>query len=172
MPTEPFIVRPDDFAVIDGDTIQVLSQEVDERGKRIPSFSVRMRSIEAPERAKRKSQLSATDILLRAMGREEKEFDPGSISHEIACLLTRQRCIMILPGEDRNRDEKGRLIGDVYISGLAGKSFSMKGSFSLERVLLEDELVTPRADEDLPAFYLRDEIATLTHMSVTPSLSF
>lgn len=140
--------------MVDGDTISIMSSETNAKGKRIPSFSVRMRCIEAPERSRKNEQQTGTTILLAAMGRGKKKYDAGSLSYEMVSILTRQKCILVIPSLERLKDEHDRLIGDVYVSGLAGKSFSKSGSFSLERVLIEDGLVTARDNEDLPSYDL------------------
>lgn len=159
LPLEPFIVRPADFYVIDGDTIAVNATKTDDQGKRLRSFSIRLRSVEAPERSKKKEDVS--DIILGKMGRRQRSYDPGSFSHSTASILLKGRCILVVPGKDRQRDDHDRLLGDVYVSGSGGKKFNVTDAFSLERVLLEDLLVTPRGNEDLPPLRLPENLRVI-----------
>lgn len=148
LPIEPFIVRPADYYVIDGDTIGVNTTQTDDHGKRLRSFSIRLRSVMAPE--KKRQRTTSADIILGKLGRKPKNYDPGSFSHSTASILLRGRCILIIPGNDRKKDAHGRLLGDVYVSGSHGKRFDFSQAFSLERVLLSDSLVTKNPDESVP----------------------
>lgn len=145
---QPFIMRPRDYYVTDGDTITFLSSELDERDRRRPEFRIRLQSVNAPERSREKRD--AVGQFLYALGRDPEKYAPGHKSHQEAIILTKGCCLLVIPSVTRAKDDKGRLLADIYVSGLPGSGFTFDDAFSLDRVLLKTGFVTARPGQEIP----------------------
>ncbi|MEP3667728.1 MAG: thermonuclease family protein [Roseibium sp.] len=158
----PFFVRPRDYSVIDGDTIRILAPKGPMDKWRPEAFSVRFRSIAAPEKPKPEM----TDKIMKSVGIDPHADNAGIIAKNALKDLLKGRCLMIEPkGADRYK----RTLGDISASGTPGKSFDLNNAFSVEQRMIDGGIVTRFSnEEELPPYYsyalkdLRDRVAPIS----------
>lgn len=145
--TRPFLLRPGHFSVIDGDTIWVTanSKQKAESGKRnSPAFSMRFRSIAAPERPKRR----ATDRIVKASGADPYWDSAGKQATELLKQYLDRRALLVQPSGEV--DKYGRMLCDMSVVPYTGDSPDLGRAMSLERLMLEQGVVNPFRQEVPP----------------------
>ena len=144
----PFVVRSGDFLTVDGDTIALLG--AGEGRNRPVTMRVRFRSANAAET--RDKGRSPERVMLTRIG-----VMPGNGAGQAASRalsgLTAGRSIVIVPS---GRDRWGRLLGDVWVSGCAGRSFGMAGAFSVENEMIRRGHMVRRRGQDAPCDAVHD----------------
>lgn len=148
-PAEPFFLRPDDYQVVDGDTLRVLAPADRPGVRRDEAFRIRLYSVNTPEKPLKRS----SDVALRAAG-----IDPHADSlGRQAELLVRQVCsgralfIEPEPGPDgKMTDRFGRLLAHICLSGTAGRNFDTAGAFALGPFLLRRGYAHPMRGKEIP----------------------
>ena len=156
------MLRPDDYKIIDGDTIKVIVPLRPDDNFAQQAFSIRLRSIAAPE--KHKPQL--TDQILKDVGIDPWERHPGKMASDALKQICRRKTLLIEP---RGVDDYGRLLADVTTSGSRGQMFDLEGAKSVEHQMLELRVVTPfSSDVTLPphvpliVLEMRDDLKLVT----------
>lgn len=143
-PQVPFFLRSSDYAVIDGDTLRVMAPKMPDDKGRPEAFSIRFRSVAAPEKPVRQM----TDAIFRSAGIEPWAENPGILSKTALKSLLKGHALLIEP---RGADRHGRLLADIAVSGSAGRDFDLNGARSVEHVMLLRKMVAPfRGDVPLP----------------------
>ena len=178
-PQQAFFVRPEDYRVIDGDTIAILAPAqmdadrsvIDEitHGSQEPqrpvAFRVRLRTVNAPEMP----ITSAGDDLLRAAGVDPHAGHVAVAAKAALAHMVRGRTLHFDPdGVDSYR----RSLCNVTASGKKDDLFHLDGAFSVERRLVDLGLVNVMEGKGwLPARYpdLGQEALPLSTIS-SPSL--
>lgn len=152
VPNTPRILRPKDYAVIDGDTIWALAER-DEDGQRPAGFHIRLRTIKAPE----KNRTTNIEKAFVRMGIDSK-YTSGDKAADFLKYQTKgskpseQNCLLIIPSLDPQtgnvrRDRFRRLIADVYISGRPGEIFEIANAKSVENLMVENGQATLNLSE-------------------------
>lgn len=154
----PFCVSPRDYHVHDGDTIMVRGPW-SEDGKRSTAFSIRLNSVNAPE----KPAPSLNALIMSASGMDPHWASGGAISARQAARMADKRTLMVLPrGIDDSHGAHARvnrILADVYLSGdLNPRGFATKDCKSFEHELARENLVTWRTGEERPASVLTLEV--------------
>jgi endonuclease YncB( thermonuclease family) len=139
----PFLLRPKHFAVIDGDTIWALPQESGRRDKG-KSFSMRFRSIAAPERPVKR----ATDRILKAAGINPYWDDSGQKATDLLKTYLDGRALLVQPTGEV--DKYGRMLCDMAVVPYTGSDPDITRATSLERLMLQQEVVSPFGQEAPP----------------------
>lgn len=134
-PDGPFLVRPDDWTIIDGDTFRVRTGLLAD-GRRHDAFRIRLSTIDTPELRKP----ALFDRVLAACPDPMRD-GPGERARDHLKALCCRRVILVTPPRDpdgrASTDRYGRLLGQVCVSGRPGSLFSLDGAFSVEHALLE-----------------------------------
>ncbi len=147
-PTQPFLVRPKDYFVVDGDTVSLRTKSAS-TGRSVEAFSVRLDGVNAPEMPKSR----ATDALMRGIGIEPHPGSPGQLATDRLRALARGHALLIEPVEQENGDvvdRYGRLLARISISGSPGRDFDLSGALSVSAVLHEEGHAVLMRDRDLP----------------------
>lgn len=143
---EPFLLRPGHFAVVDGDTIWALSTSGRGRGERDRmSFSMRFRSIAAPERPMRR----ATDRVLSKSGVDPYWDHAGRRATDLLKTYMDRRALLVQP--TGRIDPYGRMLCDMSVVPYTGRNPDLARAISLERLMLDREVVTPFGREVPPS---------------------
>lgn len=142
----PMIIRPDDFATVDGDTISSLTSP-NEEGKRSMGFSVRFRTINAAEKVRN----TKIEQAYTAMG-APSGITRGDLAKDFLKRKMKDHAVMIIPAinpdtGDALRDKRGRIIGDVFISGTPGDSFDIANAVSVADMMIENGYATSNPRE-------------------------
>jgi len=148
-PVIPFFVRPQDYRVVDGDTIKLLAAAP--RGeRRQDAFRIRFASVDAPE----KPWMFSGDKILETLGVDPNPDHGFSRITDALRNMIADRVLLIEPYQDpRHKDTKdghGRLLAYVSASGDTGNLFVPDGAFNVEHVMLEQGLVRPLKDRQVP----------------------
>lgn len=149
-PIIPFFVKPDDYRVVDGDTIKLLAAAP--RGeKRQEAFRVRFASVDAPE----KPWMNGGDRILETIGVQPHPDHPFARITNAVKRMTEGRVLLIEPVQDpkrqENRDTYGRLLAHISVSGAPGPLFVPEGAFNIEHVMLQRGLARPMKDRQVPS---------------------
>lgn len=144
----PFLLRPGHFAVIDGDTIWAWSntRESSFSGnlKRDKSFSMRFRSIAAPERPK----LRATDTILKKSRVNPAWDSAGQKATELLKTYLDKRALLVEP--TGRTDKYGRMLCDLSVVPYSGNEPDLSRATSLECLMLDQGVVNPFGEEVKP----------------------
>lgn len=148
-PVIPFFLRPQDYRVVDGDTIKVLAAAP--RGERRPdAFRIRFASVDAPE----KPWVFSGDKILEELGVNPNPDDTFSRVTEALREMISDRVLLIEPYDDPRhkgtKDGYGRLLAHVSVSGEPGHLFVPDGAFNVEHVMLHQGLVMSLKDREVP----------------------
>jgi hypothetical protein len=144
--TRPFLLRPGNFSVIDGDTIWVLPNPRTRRADGGPpnSFSIRFRSIAAPERPKKR----ATDAILKAGGVNPYWDSAGQKATDLLKTYLDKRALLVQPSGEIDRH--GRMLGDMYVVPYTGARPDLDRAISIEHLMLDNDVVSPFRQEARP----------------------
>lgn len=148
-PLEPCVVRPYDYRVIDGDTIWVMAPpNPSNDGKRDPGFSIRFRSVSAPE----KSRKSAIETFFKKIG-AESDYKLGDEATDFLRNKAKGRLLLIVPSVDQQdgslrRDKYNRVLADVYLSGDTGKVFDVANAICVPDMMLEKGYASTNPGEE------------------------
>jgi endonuclease YncB( thermonuclease family) len=137
---------PGQFRVVDADTIWCLSDQRGPKGKEM-SFSLRFRSIAAPERVKGRP----TDKILQAAGIDPYSDHPGRMATEALRAFCDRRAVMVIPSGEQDR--YGRSLVDMAVIPMKDGKFNPEDAVSLERLMIHKRVVDPFRDEELPKLY-------------------
>lgn len=149
---QPFLLRPGHFSVIDGDTIWALAApEGPHDQRRQMSFSMRFRSIAAPEKPVKR----ATDHILQAAGINPYWDSRGQEATELLKTYTDGRAILVEP--TGRTDKYGRMLCDIAVVPYTGHAPDISRAISLEHLLLDQKKVDPFRGESAPP--LRPQIS-------------
>lgn len=140
---QPFLLRPGHFSVIDGDTIWALSNEPDEK-RNGQSFSMRFRSIAAPERPKRRH----TDDILKKSGIDPYWDSAGQQATTQLKAYMDGRALLVEPTGEV--DVYGRMLCDMAVVPYTGGKPDLSRAASLERLMLSQRVVSPFEQEAPP----------------------
>lgn len=150
LPNQAFLVRPDTYTIIDGDTFRIRTPVLAD-GKRHEAFRIRLCSIDTPELRKN----TLFDQVLRAGGFDPFHDGPGEAARDFLRALCRKRVILVTPDfDDHGRprsDRYGRLLAQVCVSGAPGSLFRLDGARSIEHALFQAGLASTYPDRWLPA---------------------
>ena len=153
MPDRPrtrFFIRPDQYQVVDGDTIRVLAPGFVEGTKyRNEAFRIRLATVDAQAKPKP----SSMDKALMRAGRDPFKSHPGRKATNMVRDLCKGRCLYIEPviGRDGSRvDVYGRLLADITISGCEGPNFNTHGARALAPQLVQAGLAYKMRGRDIP----------------------
>lgn len=138
-PRAPFFIRPGDYHVIDGDTIRVLAQAEPGAKRREAAFSIRLFTVNAPEKVYR----TAGNKTLKALGIDPLSGSAGEYAKVRLREVSKNRALLVEPQFNKsgqNRDRYGRLLANVAISGREGPNFTLNGSFAIAPFLLREGL--------------------------------
>ena len=149
---QPFLLRPGHFAVIDGDTIKVFANPIPEQTASSPrnydqAFSLRFRSIAAPEKQRRR----ATDAILTAANIDPYRNSPGRKATALLKEYLDQRALLVQP--TGRTDKFGRMLCDMAVVPYTGMSPDLNRAMSLERLLLSMKVVNPFEEEMPPGLH-------------------
>lgn len=142
----PMIIKPTDFAVVDGDTITSLTAP-DENGTRQMGFSVRARSFDSPEKIKN----TRSERAFAMMGAPSTP-GRGDFARDFLKKRVAGRAVLIVPvidsdtGEAKTEDH-GRVLGDIYISGTPGDKFDIANAICLEDLMAKYNYATVNLQE-------------------------
>lgn len=137
-----FFLAPDEYGVIDGDTIYV--DTLVENGGHL-RFKIRFSSTNAPEMPVKRM----TDDFLMEMGIDPHASNPGSRAATIMHGAMAGRPVFVVPAvqqDGSSLDRYGRLLADIYISGPDPtpeeerpdtKGFDLDGYVSASRLIFE-----------------------------------
>ncbi len=130
---KPFVAQAADVRVIDGDTIALHG------GFRQRSLRIRLRSIDAPERARMSPSLQET-LMARTLSahglapaRNRKPPPLGERARAFLRETLRDRCLLVHPA---GFDRYGRMKADIFRSGEPGDEFVAPGAQSVAHLLL------------------------------------
>ncbi len=138
-----FLLRPGHFSVVDGDTIWALSNDKGD-SKAAMSFSMRFRSIAAPERPMKRF----TDTILKKSGIDPYWDSSGqTATNQLKAYLDR-RALLVQP--TGNLDRYGRMLCDMAVVPYTAGEPDISRATSLERLLLGQNVVSPFKDEAPP----------------------
>ncbi|HDZ51490.1 hypothetical protein LCGC14_0112410 [marine sediment metagenome] len=140
---QPFLLRPGHFSVIDGDTIWALSNEPDDK-RNGQSFSMRFRSIAAPERPKRRH----TDDILKKNGIDPYWDSAGQQATTQLKAYMDGRALLVEPTGEV--DVYGRMLCDMAVVPYTGGKPDLSRAASLERLMLSQRVVSPFEQEAPP----------------------
>ena len=150
LPNQAFLVRPDTYTIIDGDTFRIRTPVLAD-GKRHEAFRIRLCSIDTPELRKP----TLFDQVLRAGGFDPMHDGPGEAARDFLRALCRGRVILVAPddgdGVRPQTDRYGRLLAQVCVSGAPGRLFRLDGARSVEHELFQAGLASTYPDRWLPA---------------------
>ena len=138
-PRAPFFIRPGDYHVIDGDTIRVLAARVPGAKRREEAFSIRLYTVNSPEKPYR----TAGNKTLTSLGLNPLSSSPGERAKLRLREITTNRALLVEPQVNKtgqNRDRFGRLLANVAISGREGAHFTLNGAFAVGPFLLREGL--------------------------------
>lgn len=147
---QPFLLRPGNFSVIDGDTIWALpNPRPEKREDGVPSysFSMRFRSIAAPERPKRR----ATDRIIKSAGIDPYWDSAGQKATDLLKTYMKRRALLVQP--TGSTDKYGRMLCDMSVVPYTGSSPDITRAMSLERLMLEQKVVSPFRQETPPPLH-------------------
>lgn len=148
-PSEPFLVRPYFYSIVDGDTFRIRTPVLED-GKRHESFRIRLTSIDTPELRKP----SLFDPVLAAGGYDPFRDGPGEMAREYLRKICERRVILVHPRlDDAGRaaqDRYGRMLAQVTISGIPSPLFRLNGAFSCEKALFDAGMAQVLEGETLP----------------------
>lgn len=170
LPRAPFLVRHQDWTIIDGDTLRIRTP-ADAEGRRHEAFRIRLHGIDAPELRKP----SLFDSVLAAAGSDFLTDGPGEVARDHFRRLCAGRVLLVSPVHDpygrASRDHYGRMLAEVCVSGARGGLFQLEGAFSAERALLDAGMVRRMRDAPIPPlqprilFQIQDSVSAM----MTPS---
>lgn len=108
----PFFLAPDEYGVIDGDTLWV-DTRLEDGGEL--KFKIRLSAIDTPEMPVARM----TDDFLASMGIDVHEANPGMMATRMLREAMAGMPILVSPAPQQGRplDRHGRLLADVYFSG-------------------------------------------------------
>lgn len=171
LPGVPFLVRRQDWTIIDGDTLRIRTSS-DAQGRRHEAFRVRLHGIDAPELRKP----ALFDPVLAVAGADFLKDGPGEVARDHFRRLCAGRAILVSPVHDpygrASRDHYGRLLANLCVSGARGDLFQLEGAFSAERALLDAGMVRRMGDSTIPAlqpsilFQIQDSIEAMAGPSM------
>ena len=148
-PNVPFLVRPYFYTIIDGDTLRIRTDRLQD-GKRHDAFRIRLCSIDTPELRKP----ALFDPVLAAGGFDPFRDGPGEMAREYLRKICAGRVILVTPMIDDSgraaQDRYRRMLAQVTISGAPGKLFRVNGAFSCESALYEAGLAQVLEGYTLP----------------------
>ena len=146
MGTDPFLLRPGGFFVVDGDTIWAWANTEQSAfgGKRERSFSMRFRSIAAAEKPK----LRATDSILKAAGVDPYKNYAGQKAKTLLETYLDGRALLVQP--TGNVDKYGRMLCDMSVVPYTGADPDLTRATSLEVLMLDQGVVSPFGKESRP----------------------
>ncbi|MCW3784656.1 thermonuclease family protein [Defluviimonas salinarum] len=170
-PQVPFFLRPSDYRIVDGDTIMVLARS-SAGAKREEAFRIRLYAVNSPEKPKS----HATDSILRSIGIDPREGNPGHAATLYMRALCRGRALFVEPRRNpdgKSVDRYGRLLADVAVSGAPGHDFLADQALAVEPllyrnglgVLMQGRMLPP----DVPDLVARLRDHLLAHRSEAPS---
>lgn len=166
-PIIPFFLRPQDYRVVDGDTLKVLAAAP--RGeRRQDAFRIRFASVDAPE----KPWTFSSDTILENLGINPNPDHGFSRVTEALREMIKDRVLLIEPYKDprhkETKDGYGRLLAHVSVSAVPGDLFVPDGAFNVEHVMLEQGLVRPLKDRQVPALRtdLLERLSEFVHESL------
>lgn len=164
----PFVMRAQDYYVIDGDTFGVMAAPASSddplaqitqgrRPLRPEAFRIRLRSVNAPEMPKKGS----ADDIFKEMEIDQHRHHPGMVAKRALQEATRKRALLCVP---TGKDRYGRLLCDVYASGEPGPRFEIGAAFSISRHLHDRGLASSMdfAGALPPRYPDMDEIETMS----------
>jgi len=142
---QPFLLRPGNFSVIDGDTVWVTPNPRRQPEGSAPNcFSMRFRSIAAPERPKKR----ATDTILKAGSINPHWDSAGQKATDLLKTYLDGRALLVQPTGDK--DKYGRMLCDMYVVPYTGASPDLERAASLEHLMLGQGAVNPFREEVPP----------------------
>ncbi|CAN0572387.1 unnamed protein product [Laminaria digitata] len=145
---EPFLLRSGCFSVIDGDTIwawATTGKSVFSGDKsREKSFSMRFRSIAAPEKPKRRG----TDVILKRSGVDPAWDSAGKKATDLLKTYLDKRALLVEP--TGRKDKYGRLLCDLSVVPYSAGEPDLQRAISLEHLLLDQGVVNPFQGETRP----------------------
>ena len=146
---DAFLLRHWAFYVIDGDTIAVKATHDREgqactEGRRPRAYSIRFRSIAAPERPKRRS----TDRILTAAGIDPHWDSAGRKATGLLKTYLERRALLVQP--TGSVDKHGRMLADMAVVPIRAGEPDVAAALSLERLMLQQGVVGVFRDEPLP----------------------
>jgi endonuclease YncB( thermonuclease family) len=146
---QPFLLRPGNFAVIDGDTIWAWANNTSSFSskKRECAFSMRFRSIAAPEKPVRR----ATDSALKAAGIDPYWDSAGKKATDLLKTYLDGRALLVLPTGDV--DKYGRMLCDMAVVPYTGADPDLSRAVSLEVLMLQQGVVSPFRQESPPRLH-------------------
>jgi endonuclease YncB( thermonuclease family) len=138
-PAQPFFVRPEDYRVVDGDTIAVLAplppdaergviDDIENGGRepyRPTAFRIRLRAVNAPEMPVK----GDSDDLLAGIGIDAHRGHAGLAAKAALAHMIKGR---VLHCEPDGQDPYKRLLCDVTASGVKDDLFHVDRAFSVE----------------------------------------
>lgn len=142
----PFLLRPGNFSVIDGDTIWVTPNPARQGGETRAknAFSIRFRSIAAPERPKKR----ATDSILKAGNIDPYWDSAGQKATNLLRKYLDKRALLVNPTGEKDR--YGRMLADMYVVPYTGSSPDLSRAISIEHMMLDQQVVNPFKQEKRP----------------------
>lgn len=160
LPSGPFIVDPEGYRVVDGDTIKIVSGRRDIHGPDITAKSLRFRSIACEEVTRN----GIMDRPLQAAGFDPNGMCLGNLATAQMRRFTKGRPIVIQ--HTGRHDKYHRLLCDIAV--LPTRKSPLHEAISLERVMIARGHAEPfDKNEPLPA--LRPLMAMMD-LDETPSL--
>ena len=149
---QSFLLRPGSFSVIDGDTIWVLpNPKPDNSGRKSrPAFSMRFRSIAAPEKPK----ASGIDWVLQSSGLNPHWDSPGQEATDLLKKYLDRRALLVQPSGEV--DKYKRMLCDMSVVSYSDNEPDLKTAVSLECLMLENGVVSPFEGEAPPPLRSRN----------------
>ncbi|MFG6573549.1 thermonuclease family protein [Sulfitobacter sp. 1A13353] len=143
---EDFLLRPGHFSVIDGDTIWALSNS-EGQARQGKSFSMRFRTIAAPERPTRRG----TDAILKNSGIDPYWDSLGQQSTEQLKAYLDGRALLVQPSGQIDR--YGRMLCDMAVVPYTGGEPDLSRAVSLERLMLSQKVANPFDGKPTPPLH-------------------
>lgn len=144
----PFLLRPGHFSVIDGDTIWAWANTKESSfsgdGKRDKSFSMRFRSIAAPEKPKRRG----TDAIFKGARINANWDSAGQKATDLLKTYLDKRALLVEPTGEV--DKYGRMLCDLAVVPYSGNEPDLSRAVSLEFLMLDQGVVQPFRNEQRP----------------------
>ena len=129
VPRKPFVLDPEDYRIIDGDT---LATSWPPQGLRM---AIRFNTVDAPEIQ------HSFDPGAPAAGITHRTDHQGAAATDYFKAMADDRALLIWPTNSidsgQRADMYGRLTAYIFVSGAPGPQFDFSGCFDIERSMLE-----------------------------------